>query len=187
MYVSFTARVGPRPQSTGVAKRRLFIFILSFLQYEYINYIILAKQCCGGSAKPGPERGRTESPPLACIFESSRPPVSCLYLTLTLYMFVIPLYPCHYLYLIISSHFHFAADPHCIPMYPPLYPSCMRCIPLYLTVFHRVENGMWIRPKIHSRGGGLPKAERRATRHSRRHMRPPHHIHSTSTGVAPAP
>jgi len=35
--------------------------------------------------------------------------------------------------------------------------SCICCIPLYLTVSHRLENGIW--PKLHSRGGRLAVRE----------------------------
>ena len=66
-------------------------------------------------------------------------PVSCLYLTVSLVSSCIP----------VSSHF--GADPlyHCIPLYPTVLSSCIirntylavsSCIPLYLTVSHRLEN-----------------------------------------------
>jgi len=80
------------------------------------------------------------SPPLECIFWITRlfftciPPVSHRILG-------IPLYPSIYLHLAILQQIH------CIQ----LYPYVSSCIQLYLTIPHRLENGIW--PKIHSRGG----------------------------------
>jgi len=69
----------------------------------------------------------------------------------------IPLYSCICIYL----HLTILQQIHCsIPLYISLYPAvpirisciCIQLYPaLYLTVSHRLENGIW--PKIHSRGG----------------------------------
>jgi len=50
----------------------------------------------------------------------------------------------------------YPAVSHCIQLYPYVSSSiylAVCCIPKYLTVSHRLENGIW--PKIHSRGGLL--------------------------------
>ena len=90
------------------------------------------------------------SPPLACIFGTSRlyftctPPVSHRILGISCI-------PVSILYLSILQQIH------CITLYPTIS-SCIRtylaissCIPLYLTVSHCLENGTW--PTIQSRGG----------------------------------
>jgi len=103
--------------------------------------------------------GYPDSPPLACIFGTSRlystciPPVSHRILG-------IPLYPCIFLNLV---HLTILQQIHCIPLYLTAsscictYLAISSCIPLYLTVSHRLENGTW--PTVHSRGG-LPTGTR---------------------------
>jgi len=88
--------------------------------------------------QPGARAQLGHSPPLACICG-----ISSLYFTGNPpHILGIPLYPS--LYLAMSSHV--AADPlypavsHCIQLYVS---SCTCCIPLYLTISHRLENGIW--------------------------------------------
>ena len=67
-----------------------------------------------------------------------------------------PVHPCIIdLYLAILQQIHY------IPLYLTVS-SCIRtylavssCIPLYLIVSHRLESGIWIWQKVHSRGGLL--------------------------------
>jgi len=104
------------------------------------------------------------SPPLACIFGISR-----LYFTCILpvsHRILGPWYPAVSLLYLANLQ-----QIHCIPLYPTVtVSSCIRiilpyissciciqlytcCIPLCLIVSHRLENGIWICPKIRSRGG----------------------------------